>query len=350
MRRCPATRGFLRAHLETRAGMASLDPGARTGRQERQGTGGHVMSYLLLALGLAGLFLGGEFLVRGAVAIARGLGLSPLVIGLTVVGFGTSAPELLVSVDAARQGAPGIAIGNVVGSNIANILLIVGVSVSLAPLIIGFVTVRRDLLVMLAATLALWLMILDGNLSRIEGLALLAGLAGFLTLALASLRGGPDMPDDDGGTRPMPAWKAGPIAIAGLGLLVVSADLVVENATLIARGFGVSEAVIGLTVVAIGTSLPELATAIVSALRGQSDIAVGNIVGSNIFNILCILGLTALIAPVPVEPRFVRFDMAVAFAAAAGFTVLLIPRRLPRMVGPVLLAGYAAYMGAVGLA
>lgn len=306
------------------------------------------VTYLFLVIGLVGLFVGGEFLVRGAVGIARKFGLSPLVIGLTVVGFGTSAPELLVSVQAALGGTPAIAMGNVVGSNIANILLILGVAAVISPVALGFGPLRRDLGVMLAATLALWGMILGGYLGRIEGLILFAGLLGFLYTALRS--GKVEVDEKLVTADPPPLWRAALIAVAGLAVLMISARLLITSATEIARAFGVTEAVIGLTIVAIGTSLPELATSVVAALRKQADIAVGNVVGSNIFNILGILGLTALIAPVPVDPRFAGVDMAVAFAAAAGLAFVSWKwGRLGRPAGAGLLVAYAGYVGAMAV-
>lgn len=307
------------------------------------------MTYIFLVIGFAGLFIGGEFLVRGAVGIARKFGLSPLVIGLTVVGFGTSMPELLVSVQAALGGTPAIAMGNVVGSNIANILLILGVSAVIAPVGIAFGALRRDLAVMLAATVALWGMILGGYLGRIEGLILCAGLLTFLWAALRS--GNPEEVNPKLVTEePPPLWRSALIAVAGLAVLMISARLLISSATEIALAFGVSEAVIGLTIVAIGTSLPELATSVVAAIRKQADIAVGNVVGSNIFNILGILGITAAIAPIPVDARFAGVDMALALAAAAGLAFASWQwGRLGRAAGAGLLVVYGGYVGAMAV-
>ncbi|MZQ90581.1 calcium/sodium antiporter [Frigidibacter albus] len=306
------------------------------------------MTYLFLVIGLVGLFVGGEFLVRGAVGIARKFGLSPLVIGLTVVGFGTSMPELLVSVQAALGGTPAIAMGNVVGSNIANILLILGVAAVIAPVSMTFGPLRRDLVVMLAATLVLWGMILNGYLGRLEGFILFAGLLGFLWAALRS--GKEEETEEMAGVALPPLWRSVLIAVAGLAVLMISARLLIDAATELARDFGISEAVIGLTIVAIGTSLPELATSVVAAMRRQADIAVGNVVGSNIFNILGILGLTAIIAPIPVEPRFAGVDMAVAFAAAAGLAFISWKwARLGRPAGAGLLVVYVGYIAAMAV-
>ncbi len=301
------------------------------------------MTYLLFTLGLLGLFFGGEYLVRGASAVARHFGLSPIVIGLTIVGFGTSAPELLVSLQAALADppAPGIAIGNVVGSNIANVLLILGVSAAIAPLVIPARKLWRDLGFMLAATAILWVMLADGQVTRMEGILLLAGLAAFLTTAfLTGKEEGEEITLGD-----IPQWKAWAMTAGGLVVLVIGARLLVDSATEIARGFGISEAVIGLTIVAVGTSLPELATSAIAAIRKQTEIAVGNVIGSNIFNIFGILGTTAAIVPIPAEPRFASVDMPWVGATAVGLTVLAFALGgLPRIAGALLLVAYGGYI------
>lgn len=301
------------------------------------------MTYLLFFAGLALLYVGGDNLVKGAAAIARHFRLSPLVIGLTVVGFGTSAPELLVSVQAALAGQPAIAIGNVLGSNIANILLILGVSAAIAALVIPARKLWRDLGFMLAATGAIWVMLLDGAVSRLDGMVLFAGLIVFL--AVAFLSGEEHHVDEAEAAKDLPLWKSGAITLAGLVGLVIGARFLVDSATTIAREFGVSEAVIGLTVVAVGTSLPELATSVMAALRRHTDIAVGNVVGSNIFNVLGILGLTALITPIPVADRFVQVDMPWVAGTAIGLAVLaVVLGGLPRLAGFALLAIYGGYV------
>jgi cation:H+ antiporter len=300
------------------------------------------LTTLLFFVGLAGLLAGGELLVRGASTIARAFHLSPLLIGLTVVGFGTSAPELIVSVQAAMAGQPGLAIGNVLGSNIGNILLILGISALVAPLIIPGRKLWRDLGFMLLATATIWVMLSDGIVSRGEGLVLLVGLATFLVVAFLAGRGAaqPDLGEPLG-----PAWRPWAITGAGLVLLVVGAHFLVDSASTIARDFGISEAVIGLTIVAVGTSLPELATSLVAAFRRHSEIAVGNIVGSNIFNIFGILGVTALISPIPADPRFATLDMPVVAASAIGLTVIAFAfGGLPRKAGLGLLGVYAVYL------
>ncbi|WRH60949.1 MAG: calcium/sodium antiporter [Fuscovulum sp.] len=302
------------------------------------------MTYLLFALGLVALFFGGEYLVRGATAIAKHFRLSPMVIGLTIVGFGTSAPEMLVSVQAAMAGQPAIAIGNVLGSNIANILLILGISALIAPLIIPVRKLWRDLGFMLLATAVIWVMLLDGDVTRLDGALLIGGLLIFLIVAFTTGKVEPE----EANAGDIPQWKAWAMTLGGLVVLVIGARLLVDSSTELARAFGISEAVIGLTIVAVGTSLPELATSVIAAIRKQTEIAVGNIVGSNIFNIFGILGTTALIAPIPADPRFASVDMPWVAGAAIGLTVLaFILGGLPRIAGAVLLAAYAGYVALI---
>lgn len=311
------------------------------------------MLYLMFAAGLVGLFVGGEFLIRGSVAVAQRLMVPPLIIGLTIVGFGTSTPELLVSLQAALAGSPAIAIGNVVGSNIANILLILGLAALIAVVPMPLAPMRRDYVAMFAATLMLWAMLLSGSVTRLFGAVLLAGIGLYVWQALKGARSsGAKEPDIDPAIAAAavapPLWKSLPGVLAGLVILMVGARLLVDSATGIARTFGVSEAVIGLTIVAVGTSLPELATSILAAIRRQPEIAVGNILGSNIFNIFAILGVTAMISPIPVDPRFARLDMTFAFAAALamlGFAALR--GKVGRIGGAGFLAGYAGYLALV---
>lgn len=302
------------------------------------------MTYLLFTIGLAMLFFGGEALVRGASSVARHFHLSPMVIGLTIVGFGTSAPELLVSLQAALEGQPEIAIGNIVGSNIANILLILGISALIAPLIIPARRMWRDLAFMMAATAILWAMLLGTEITRTYGAILFLGLLIFLasTFFFGKVEPEPDQPEEN----QLKAWG---FTIGGLIILVIGARLLVDSAVVIATAYGISEAVIGLTIVAVGTSLPELATSVIAAFRKQTEIAVGNIVGSNVFNIFGILGITALIAPIPADARFAAIDMPWAMAAAVGLTVLaFLLNGLPRVAGVLLLVAYAAYIYFMG--
>jgi cation:H+ antiporter len=301
------------------------------------------LTYLLFTLGLAMLFFGGEGLVRGASSVARHFNLSPMVIGLTIVGFGTSAPELLVSLQAALEGKPEIAIGNVVGSNIANILLILGVAAVIAPLFIPARQMWRDLSFMLAATFILWAMLWGGEITRVYGAILFLGLLVFLGSTFFFGKVEPE--EDQSEENQLKAWG---YTIGGLIVLVIGARLLVDSAVEIATTFGISQAVIGLTIVAVGTSLPELATSIIAAMRRHTEIAVGNVVGSNVFNIFGILGITALVSPIPVDPRFATIDMPVAAAVAVGLTMMAIfLNGLPRIAGVVLLAAYGGYLMAM---
>ena len=301
------------------------------------------MTALLFALGLAGLFFGGNWLVQGASAAALRLRIPPLVIGLTVVGFGTSTPELLVSLDAALRGASGIAIGNVVGSNIANILLILGVSALIGPFVGRFADLRRDLLWMSGAALIAVPVFMGGLVGRWEGAALFVGILVYIWVCIRTAGSG-----EEPEIEAAPLWKSALVTLGGLVVLMIGARLLVDSATEIARAFGVTEAVIGLTIVAVGTSLPELATSVIAAWRGQREIALGNVVGSNIFNTLAILGITALVSPIPVEPRFVVVDVPVMIAVSL-LLVATIWRceGMGRTAGAVFLAFYAAYVAAM---
>ncbi len=305
------------------------------------------MDYFYILLGLVGLFFGGEALVRGSVAIAERLGVSQLVIGLTIVGFGTSAPELLVSLNAALAGSSDIALGNVVGSNTANILLILGLSALVYPIMNWDRNVRRDILVALGVAALTLALVQFSVIGRFAGLFMAAALAAYLWHIFSSSKIAPsqitDPTDPHQHSRLSPRLAAGAIAL-GLVLLVFGADFLVEGATNIARGFGISEAVIGLTIVAVGTSLPELATSILAALRKHSDVALGNVVGSNIFNILGILGLTALVQPVGVSPNFASFDVPVMLAVTLLLAGLLFfAKTIDRRIGAVMVGAYVVY-------
>ena len=301
------------------------------------------MDYLYVALGLVGLFLGGDALVRGSVGLARRMAISPLLIGLTVVGFGTSTPELLVSVEAALGGVPDVALGNVIGSNIANVLLIIGATALIWPIAVSGATLRRDTGVMVAAALALIPIFALGEVGRAAGLALVTALAGYLVWAY--LAPGDAVPDEADLPPPMPAPRAALWLVGGLVALMLGARFLVDGAVAIAQDFGLSEAFIGLTIVAVGTSLPELATSVVAALRRQSAIAIGNVIGSNIFNVLGILGVTAIISPIPVAPRFLVFDLPIMIAASLLLTGLLLLRpAIGRVLGALMLIAYIAYI------
>jgi cation:H+ antiporter len=303
------------------------------------------LDYVFLVVGLIGLFFGGEALVRGSVGIARRMAIPPLLIGLTVVGFGTSTPELLVSVGAAWRGVPDIALGNIIGSNIANILLIIGLSALVWPIKVMGATLRRDTAVMMAAALVLVPIFALAQMGRISGLVLVAGLAGYLIWAYR--QPGDAAPEDEDTSAPASTLVSALWVIGGLVALMVGARFLVDGAVSIARGYGISEAFIGLTIVAVGTSLPELATSLIAAFKRQSEIAIGNIVGSNIFNVLGILGVTALIAPIPVASRFLTFDLPVMIGVSLILTALLLTRPvIGRGVGVALLVGYVVYVWA----
>jgi cation:H+ antiporter len=297
------------------------------------------MDLLIVAFGLGALLMGGGWLVTGAVAVAARAGLSPAVIGVTLVGMGTSAPELLTSLRAALGGAPDIALGNVVGSNVANLALILGVSALAAPILFPRSTWRRDGLTLLAiSTLsALWVG-LAGGLGRVGGAAFVTAFAIWMGW---QLRGGApteEAPDASAGRR---VW-----AMLGTGLagVLIGAEALVRGAVGLAEAAGVSQAVIGLTIVAVGTSLPELATSVVATRRGRGDLALGNLLGSNVFNLLAILGATALVAPLAAAPRFAAVDLPVMVATVAVVLALALAGRIGRVAGAVLLAGYAAYV------
>lgn len=304
---------------------------------------------LPLAGGVLALFAGAEALVRGSSALARRAGISPLVVGLTVVAFGTSAPELVVSVRAALAGSGDVALGNVVGSNIANVGLILGLAALTRPLLVQARVIRLDAPLTVAASIVLAALLLDGRLGRVAGLGLVVGLAAYVALSYALAlreRERAVLTEFERGVAGPSSGPFIPLAgvVAGLALLAGGAELVVRGAVRLAAEAGVSEAVIGLTVVAVGTSLPELATSVVAATRGEADLAVGNVVGSNMFNLLGILGASALVRPLA-APGIDPVDWGVMIAAAGVLALFAATgRRLTRAEGGVLLAGYAAYL------
>jgi len=304
-----------------------------------------------LGLGLLLLVIGGDGFVRGAVTIAKRAGLSPLLIGLTLVGFGTSTPELLTSVQAALAGSPGIAVGNVVGSNIANILLILGMAAILHPVHTSARAFARDGTVVLLAAIACVAIAFWGELGRGPGLALVAALVAYLGYTYVHERALPDasaaMHAAEGDVAPVPQrlWPALLLTIGGLGATIIGARLLVDSAIALALAFQISETVIGLTVVAIGTSLPELVVSLMAALRRQGDVAFGNIVGSNIYNVFGILGITALIKPIPIPPEILAVDIWVMLGATVLLLVFAITGwRVNRLEGAAFLAAYAAYV------
>lgn len=307
---------------------------------------------LFCGAGLVLLAVGGEGLVRGAVGIARRAGLSELMIGLTLVGFGTSTPELVTSINAAAAGAPGIALGNVLGSNIGNILLVFALVVLIRPVAVDRAANGRDGLLMVAVSVALAaLCLLTGEISRLSGVLLVAGLLGYLVVVWRlEQSGGPEaeLHKEESHTHdpvPQALWISLLFAAGGLAMLVFGADLLVQGAVTIARTAGVSETVIGLTIVAIGTSLPELVATLVAALKGRADVAFGNIVGSNLYNILGILGVTALVQPIPIPADVAITDWLALVGSAALLVVFAwTGSRLSRREAGVMLALYGVYL------
>ncbi len=308
-----------------------------------------LLTFVFFFLGLFILVAGAEGLVRGSSALALRLGITPLVIGLTVVAFGTSSPEMAVSVESALAGSSSIAVGNVLGSNIANIGLILGLTAMICPMHVQPSLLREQIPMMIVISVVLWVMALDQRIGALDGVLLVAGLVAFIIHSYRSSAGA----DPNAGMDEIPAEaltlqkRTGLsilLIVAGLGGLIGGGMLFVNSAVEIARLFNVDEAIIGLTIVAIGTSMPELATSVVAALRKESDIAIGNIVGSNIFNILAILGIASLIKPLSSE-GFSHVD----FAVMVAFAAILLPmawsgRTLSRPEGSILLLGYVGYM------
>ncbi|MBU2531800.1 MAG: calcium/sodium antiporter [Alphaproteobacteria bacterium] len=322
--------------------------------------------YAFLAGGLVLLIVGGEMLVRGAATTAARLGMSPLLIGLTLVGFGTSTPELVTSVEASLIGSPGIAIGNIVGSNIANVLLILGVATLIMPLMVDRRALARDGTIVVFTAAAFVVVGYLFPFGRLVGTVFVVGLVAYLYYAYRQERSGApeghtaafekrEAHDEVIQPRDIASeqtaghiWTPILLAVAGLIVVILGGKLLVDGAVGIARTAGISETLIGLTIVSIGTSLPELVTSVIAALRRHGDVALGNILGSNIYNILGIGGATALIAPTTIPPDIVRFDSLVMLAVSLA--LLVVARtgyRISRAEGVVLLAGYGAYIYAI---
>lgn len=312
-----------------------------------------LLNLALVLLGVLLLTAGGEALIRGSLSAAKRLGISPLLSGLLIVGFGTSAPELVVSIEAALSGRPHIAIGNVVGSNIANVLLILGVCAVIFPLTVKPLALRRDAVTVVAATVLFLALAAGSALARLDAVLLLAALAAYLTWAYMTERShtGPsgelhsaEAEEVSVVPKSIP-WILAAVLV-GLGLLIAGSQVLLKGAVGIAEYAGLSEAVIGLTLVAVGTSLPELTVTVIAALRRHADVAVGNVLGSNIFNVLGILGLSALLQPLPIPERILEFDQWVMLGTAVLLLVFLYTgRRLSRLEGGVFLAAYVGYIG-----
>jgi cation:H+ antiporter len=310
-----------------------------------------MMPWLFSALGLVILLLAGDALVRGAVNLSLRIGIPALIVSLTIVAFGTSAPELLIAVQAVHENADGIALGNVVGSNTANILLVLGLPAMLRALHTSECNTRKNYIFMIAASLLFIALAFCGTFTWISGVVLLVALFGVLFTAFREAKAhraageADDLEEIEEADPDMPYWRIGIYLVLGLVGLPLGAELLVENATIIARMYGLSETVIGLTLVALGTSLPELATTLMAALRRQADVALGNVIGSNMFNLLAIIGLATFVGPISVDPEFLRFDLWVML----GASLIIIPfvffrQDITRLWGVLLTLLYVAYI------
>lgn len=298
---------------------------------------------VLLIFGIVVVLKSADWLTNGAVGLATKLGISQIVIGLTIVAIGTSMPEFFVSIVSAIKGTPDLAVGNIGGSNIFNVLLIVGVAATVAPIAIQRATVRRDIPIAIVASIMLTFMMLDDNISRIDALILFAAFIAFIWITLRNSKN--DANEKDASTeKVIPTWKSVLFIIFGLVGLVLGSNIFVDNASSLAHGWGISDAVIGLTIVAGGTSLPELATSAVAARKGDSGIAIGNVLGSNVFNILMILGLTGIISPMHIQ-NITYIDMAVMVISMVLFWLFSFTKlRVERWEGCVLIACFLGYI------
>ncbi len=311
-----------------------------------------MLNVIFVILGLLGLFYGADWLVKGAARLARSFGVPTLVIGLTVVAFGTSAPELLVSITAALRGASDIALGNVIGSNIANIGFILGLTGLVFPIAVHARVIRREIPLMIGISLATYALAFNGEISRLDGLLLVIGLIIFNVTAYMQAAKGEDeallleieeFEELESITAPSTRLtEVGRIAL-GIAILMIGSQFMVDGAVAIAEALGVSRLVIGITLVAFGTSLPELATSFVAALRKESDISVGNIIGSNIYNLLAILGITALVRPIPVDERTLRVEFPVMLAFSVALWPFVLNRKLYGWRAGALLTAYVGF-------
>ena len=314
-----------------------------------------LLQFILIAVGVSLVLWGADRMTEGAASLARRFSVPEIVIGLTIVAAGTSSPELFVSVVSALNGTPDLAVGNVVGSNTMNAMLIVGVAAMVAPMTISRSTVARDIPFSVAASLLLILLCLDGlaewsikgsTISRLDGLLLLAGFALFMWYALRQARSGGHTSDGSEETKgqPVSAWRSVAYIILGLACLIIGSNLFVDAATEVALRLGVSQGVIGLTIVAGGTSLPELATSVVAARKGQSAIAIGNVIGSNVFNILLILGVTAVISPMQIQGITLVDLLVMLLSVSAVWLFSYTKLTVARWEGCLLTLGFAAYL------
>lgn len=309
---------------------------------------------VLIVIGLAALLLGAELVVRCGSSLARGVGVPPLLVGLTIVSIGTSAPELAVGIDAFSTGAGSLAIGNIAGTNIVNLLLILGLSAAIRPLVIGLQTLKLDLPAMSVSAVLLLVLCWDGSLSRVDGVILLGLAVVYTTLLFVFARREPPTVQEEFARaypvqqrRARDAWLQLVLLLAGIGIIVVGADWLVTGAVDLAQSMGVSDAFIGLTIVAIGTSAPEFATTIVSTIRGDRDIAIGNLIGSSTFNLTLVLGTSLLFAPgaVAVDAHLLTVDLPVMVAVSlVCIPVFRTGRRVSRFEGIAFVAAYLVYL------
>ena len=306
-----------------------------------------LLQVLLLVVGFVLLIKGADWFVDGSSGIATKFGIPQLVIGLTIVAMGTSAPEAAVSISAALKGNADITIGNIVGSNILNILIILGLSSVIVPIAVATSTIKIETPFMIAISVAMLLLGLDAEISLIDGIIFLVLFGIYLTYLFWMAKKDKNKDSDDEASKNMSVAKAIIIAIIGLVMIVLGSNVTVDAATAIAKAVGLSERFIGLTIVALGTSLPELFTSVTAARKGNADIAIGNIVGSNIFNILFVVGLSALIVPVPFAANFI-FDSIIAIAAGVMLLLCCLwTKKLKRWAGIAMLVGYAAYFAVI---
>lgn len=302
-----------------------------------------MMTWLLLAVGLGFLTLGARVMVSGGVALALRLGITPLVVGLTIMAYGTSAPEMVVSAGASLRGAGSLAVGNVVGSNVCNIALILGFCALISPLGVSRQVVRREVPVLIAVSLLTPLLLVDRTLGRWDGALLLAIVIGYTIHLVHDARKESAAADSTGPRVARSVWQSIALIVAGLTFLLIGADMMVDSAVSLARSWGWSELLIGLTIVAVGTSLPELALSLLSTLRGETDVAVGNVVGSCTFNLLGILGITGLISPTSLPDLRMADLITIAVVPLTLWPLVHNDGRISRLEGLLLFVGYAAY-------
>jgi cation:H+ antiporter len=302
----------------------------------------------LLILGLILLLVSGKYLVESSVTLARHFRIPTSIIGLTIVAFGTSAPELLVSIQAAVHGHPDMAVGNVIGSNISNILLVLGLTTIVFPLLVQRGSILRDWPIMMGVSLVLFLFLLDNQITRLEGVLLALLMGGYILFSVRQARLPQYVkPEEITVLRRTKWWVAALVFLVACAGLAIGASLLVDNAVAMAQHFGISERVISITMVAVGTSLPELSTSLIAAFKKETDISIGNILGSNIMNILSVLGITALIKPITTVPEVLRIDIPWMLGAAVLLFLFMIPARngrINRIEGSVMVLGYATYI------